>query len=111
MNKEETVLRIGKQVMEDFKNTYSFIEYFPDTFKVFPPKPDEIYPDYRDLWAVFVDVPNRQFGGTSSFAVYIKDETMEPFMFHDGGAEGRTPDIKIIVKNGKYHIGEPLKNI
>lgn len=35
---------------------------------------------------------------------------MQPFMFHDGGAEGRTPNLTIIKKNGKYTIGDIWKN-
>jgi len=31
-------------------------------------------------------------------------------MFHDGGAEGRTPDLQIIKKDGKYIIGNEWKN-
>ena len=62
-----------------------------------------------DVWEVFVDVPQEQFGGTGPFSIAFKDETMEPFMFHDGGAEGRTPDLEIIKKDGKYIIGNEWK--
>lgn len=30
-------------------------------------------------------------------------------MFHDGGEEGRTPNLKIIKKNEKYTIGDEWK--
>lgn len=52
---------------------------------------------------------DEQFGGYGIFSIYFKDETMEPFMFHDGGAEGRTPDLQVVKKNGKYTIGDEWK--
>lgn len=106
MDKKEKVIEISKQILKNFER-----EYFPDTFKV--SSPEEVKEwwgnDLKfqfDVWEVFIDVPDEQFGGTSVFSIYFKDDPLEPFMFHDGGAEGRTPNLEIIKKNGKYEIGD-----
>lgn len=107
MEKEKIALEKAIQVLGDFRK-----EYFSDSFKVYNPEKVENNSYYQfpyNVWEIFVDVPQEQFGGTGLFSIYIKDETMEPFMFHDGGAEGRTPDLEILKKKGKYVIGEEWK--
>jgi len=104
VEKEKIALEKAIQVLGDFRK-----EYFSDSFKVYNPEKVENNSYYQfsyNVWEIFVDVPQEQFWGTGLFSIYIKDETMEPFMFHDGGAEGRVPDLEILKKNGKYVIGE-----
>ena len=109
MNKKEIALEKAKQVLSDFKRD----NYFPDTFHINTPEKVKERKYSRsfsfDVWEIWVDVPQEQFGGTGLFSIYIKDETMEPFIFHDGGAEGRTPDLEILKKDGKYVIGNEWK--
>lgn len=102
MEKEELLKQKSIEVLEDFKR-----QYFEETFQVFSPeKLKELgYNFDYEVWKIFIDVPDEQFGGQSPFYIYFKNETMEPFMFHDGGAEGRVPDLAIIKKDGKYEIG------
>jgi hypothetical protein len=108
MDKEKKIIEISKQILKDFER-----EYFDNTFKVFRPidvKKRTYYIFSYDVWEIFINVPDEQFGGTGVFSMYFKDETMEPFMFHDGGAEGRTPDLEILMKDGKYLIGDVWEN-
>lgn len=107
MEKEKKLVEESKKILNDFKR-----EFFENTFKIFSPqKLKELEYEFEfGVWKVFVSVPDEQFGGQSPFSIYFKDETMEPFMFHDGGAEGRTPDLQIIKKDGKYIIGNEWKN-
>lgn len=108
MNKEETAVEKAKKVLGDFKRTYN-----ENTIKVFSPEKLKEWGTYKylfDVWKVFIDVPDEQFGGESPFCIAIKDETMEPFMFHDGGAPGRVPELEIIKKNGNYSIGDVWVN-
>ena len=107
MDKKERIIEISKKILEDFGR-----EYFEDTFDLRSPQELKGLGDYEysyDIWKVFVKVPDEQFGGKSPFSICFKDEDIEPFMFHDGGAEGRTPDLKILKKNGKYVIGDEWK--
>lgn len=107
MEKEKKVIEISKQILNDFDR-----KYFEDTFKIFKPvevKKHTYYNFQYDVWEIFIDVPDEQFGSTGVFSIYFKDENLEPFMFHDGGAEGRTLDLEIIKKNGKYIIGDEWK--
>lgn len=107
MDKEKQLVEIAKKILKDLKK-----EYFPDTFKVFSPQKLKDWGTYEynfDVWEVFVDVPQEQFGGIGPFSISFKDDTIEPFMFHDGGAEGRVPNLEIIKKNGKYEIGNEWK--
>lgn len=106
MMTEEILRQKSKKVLEDFNR-----EYLEDTFQFFSPqKLKELGYDFSyDVWKIFINVPDEQFGGHSPFSICFKDETMEPFMFHDGGAEGRVPDLEIIKKNGKYTIGNEWK--
>ena len=99
MDKEEKLIETSKKILIDFGR-----EFFEDTFKIFSPQSLRNWGTYKydyDVWEVFVDVPDEQFGGQSPFSICFKDETMEPFMFHDGGAPGRTPYLEILKKNGK----------
>lgn len=108
MEKEKKLIEISKKILNDYGR-----EFFENTFKIFSPQKLKDWGTYEydfDVWEVFVDVPDDQFGGQSPFSISFKDETMEPFMFHDGGAEGRTPDLEIIKKDGKYIIGNEWKN-
>lgn len=108
MDKKEKLVQISKQILNDFGR-----EYFENTFNLYSPqelKDRGTYDFTYDVWKVFVDVPDEQFGGQSPFSICFKEETMEPFMFHDFGAEGRTPDLEVIKKNGKYIIGDEWKN-
>lgn len=108
MVREEILIEKAKQVLKDFKR-----DFFEDTFKIFSPKDLKKIGQYEfsfDVWEVFVDVPDEQFGGQSPFSIYFKDENMKPFMFHDGGAPGRVPDLEIIKTNGKYTIGKEWVN-
>ncbi|WP_230848047.1 hypothetical protein [Myroides odoratus] len=104
--KEKKLIEVSKKVLQDFNRAF-----FDDTFKVFNPKKiNELEYNFGfDVWKVFVHVPDEQFGGQSPFSICFRDDTMEPFMFHDGGAEGRTPDLEILKKSGKYVIGEEWK--
>lgn len=107
MEKEKKIIEISKQILKDFGR-----EYFEDTFDLRSPKELKDWGAYEysfDVWKIYVNVPDEQFGGQSPFSICFKDETMEPFMFHDGGAPGRTPDLTIIKKNGKYAIGDEWK--
>ncbi|PUB28107.1 hypothetical protein C8J95_10851 [Elizabethkingia sp. YR214] len=109
MDKTKKIIEISKKILKDFNR-----EYEEDSFTIF--KPEEIknrkfsrtYP--YDVWEILIRVPQEQFGGTGVFSIYFKDETMEPFKFHDGGAPGRVPDLEILKKNGKYVIGDEWKN-
>ncbi|MDE5438009.1 hypothetical protein KRE40_07800 [Elizabethkingia meningoseptica] len=107
MDKTKKIIEISKKILKDFNRVF-----FEDTFKVFSPQDikDWGHNFNFDAWKVFVDVPNEQFGGQAPFSICFKDETMEPFMFHDGGTEGRTPNLEILKKNGKYVIGDEWKN-
>ncbi|MDM1046623.1 hypothetical protein HX004_17605 [Myroides sp. 1354] len=108
MEKDKIALDKAKQVLNDFKRD----NFLSDSFKVFNPeevKKITVFNFSQNIWKVVVSVPQEQFGGTGLFSIYIKDETMEPFMFHDGGAEGRVPFLNILSKNGKYVIGEEWK--
>lgn len=107
MNKEDKIIAISKQILKDFER-----EYIEKPFKIFKPvetKKHTYYNFQYDVWEIFIDVPDEQFGSTGVFSIYFKDENLEPFMFHDGGAPGRVPDLKIIKKNGKYTIGDEWK--
>lgn len=108
MDKEQIIVEKSKNILIDFGR-----EFKDESFKVF--KPDEVkknnyYNFQYDVWEIFINVPDEQFGGFGIFSIYFIGETMEPFMFHDGAAEGRTPNLKIIKKNGKYEIGDEWKN-
>lgn len=109
MEKEKQIIEISKQILKDFER-----EYFPDTFKVYTSEKlkewwgKDKFP--YNVWEVTTLVPDEQFGSSGVFSIYFKDDTLEPLMFHDGGAEGRTPDLTIIKKNGKYIIGDEWKN-
>ncbi|WP_312923828.1 hypothetical protein [Empedobacter brevis] len=109
MKKEKKIIEISKKNLKDFGR-----EYFPDTIKIRLPKElkewyGANYPFDFDVSRILIGVPDEQFGSTGVFSIYFKDENLEPFMFHDGGAEGRTPNLKIIKKNGKYTIGDEWK--
>lgn len=107
MEKEKILIEKSIKVLEDFNRVF-----FEDTFKIFSPQKLKDWGTYKysfDVWEVFVNVPDEQFGGQSPFSICFNDETMEPFMFHDGGAPGRTPDLEIIKKEGKYTIGDIWK--
>ena len=108
MEKGKKIIEISKQILKDFSR-----KYFEDSFKVYTPeKVNEWWSNNKypyDVWEVTILVPDEQFGSSGIFKVCFKDETLEPFMFHDGGAEGRTPNLKIIKKNGKYVIGDEWK--
>lgn len=107
MDKKEKIVEISKKILKDFGR-----EFFENTFDLRSPKELKDWGTYEflfDVWIVYVDVSDEQFGGKSPFSICFKDETMEPFMFHDGGAPGRTPDLEIVKKNGKYAIGDEWK--
>ena len=107
MEKEKKLIETSKNILNDFGR-----EFFEDTFKIFSPQNLKDWGTYKyhyDVWEVFVNVPDEQFGGQSPFSISFKDDTMEPFMFHDSGAPGRTPDLEILKKNGKYIIGDEWK--
>jgi|GEM_PF-2238984 len=107
--KGQEIIEIAKTVLKDFNRN----NYVPDSFRIFPPEKvekRERSPFSFDSWEVAVKVPDEQWvGALSFFAIFIKDETMEPFMFWDGGAEGRTLKLEIVKKNGKYTIGKEWK--
>jgi hypothetical protein len=107
MDKEKKIIDISKQILKDFGRVF-----FEDEFKIFTPKKlQELEYNFEfNTWKIFIEVPQEQFGGRGYFSICFKDETMEPFMFHDGGAEGRTPDLEILMKDGKYVIGDVWKN-
>lgn len=108
MDREKKLIEISKQILKDFER-----EYFPDTLKVYSPeKVKEWWGNDKYSYNVFevtALVPDEQFGGTGVFLICFKDENLDPFMFHDGGAEGRVPKLEIIKKNGKYTIGAEWK--
>lgn len=109
MEKEKKIIEISKQILKDFGR-----EYFPDTIKIKPPKElkewyGTDYPFDFDVSRILIGVPDEQFGSTGVFSIYFKDDTLEPIKFNDGGAGGRTPDLTIIKKNGKYVIGDEWK--
>lgn len=109
MEKEKKIIETSKQILKDFGR-----EFFEDSFKVRNPKQlrEWLGNDYMfqfDVWKLLIGVPDEQFGSTGVFSIYFKDENLEPFMFHDGGAEGRVPDLEILKKNGKYIIGDEWK--
>ena len=107
MEKETILIEISKQILKDFRR-----EFFEDEFKIFSPQKLKDRGNYEysnDVWEIFIEVPHEQFGGRGYFLICFKDDKLEPFMFHDGGAEGRTPDLTIIKKNGKYIIGDEWK--
>lgn len=104
MEKDKKAIEISKKILTDFGRVY-----FEDTFKVYSPKKvKELNIDQFnfDVLETIVNVPDEQFGGQSPYFIFFKNDTLEPFMFHDSGAEGRTPNLKIIKKNGKYEIGD-----
>ncbi|WP_282786490.1 hypothetical protein [Flavobacterium croceum] len=104
MEKEKEVIEISKKILKDFGR-----KYFEDTFKVYTPqkvKELDIDKFNYDVWETVVNVPDEQFGGQSPYFIFFKADTLEAFMFHDSGAEGRTPNLEIIKKNGKYEIGD-----
>lgn len=104
MDKQKIIIEISKKILLDFRR-----EYFEDSFDIRSPKELKDLGDYNytfDIWKIFINVPDEQFGGKSPFSINFKDETMEPFSFQDGGAPGRTSELKIIKKNGKYAIGD-----
>lgn len=108
MDKIKKIIEISKKVLSDLGR-----EYFEDTFKIYTPqKVKELGIDKFnfDVWETIVDVPDEQFGGQSPYFIFFKDDTLEPFKFHDGGAPGRVPDLEILKKNGKYVIGDEWKN-
>jgi len=110
MEKVKKLIEISKQILKDFER-----EFFEDTFDLRSPKELKEWwgDDYKfqfDVWYVYIKVPHEQFGGQGTFLICFKDENLEPFMFHDFGAPGRTPDLTIIKKNGKYAIGDEWKN-
>ncbi len=107
MEKEKKIIETSKKILNDFVREFKL-----DSFKIFGPdevKKKKYYNFQYNVWEVFVNVTDEQFGGYGIFSLYFKDETMEPFMFHDGGAEGRTPDLQVVKKNGKYTIGDEWK--
>lgn len=108
MEKEKKLIETSKKILNDFGR-----EYFDDTFDLRSPQELKDWGTYEysyDVWYVYVKVPHEQFGGQGTFLICFKDETLEPFMFHDFGAPGRTPDLEILKKNGKYTIGDEWKN-
>jgi hypothetical protein len=108
MELENKLITISKKILNDFGR-----EFFENTFKFFSPQELKERGTYKynyDVWEVFVNVPDEQFGGQSPFSICFKEETMEPFMFHDFGAPGRTPYLTVIKKNGKYVIGDVWRN-
>lgn len=107
METQEVLIEKAKDILQDFGR-----EFFEETFKVYTPhkiKELDIDKFNFDVWKVVVQVPDEQFGGQSPYFIFFKEDTLEPFMFHDGGAEGRTPDLEILKKNGKYVIGDEWK--
>lgn len=104
---EKKLTEISKQILKDFGR-----EYFEETFKVYTPqkvKELDIEKFNYDVWETIVNVPDEQFGGQSPYFIFFKADTLEPFMFHDSGAEGRTPYLEILKKNGKFIIGDEWK--
>jgi len=107
MDKEKILIETSKKILNDFGR-----EFFEDTFKIFTPQKLKDRGNYEyaiDVWEIFVNVPDEQFGGQSPFLICFKDDALEPFMFHDGGAPGRVPDLEVLKKNGKYIIGDEWK--
>ncbi|TXF79488.1 hypothetical protein [Chryseobacterium sp.] len=107
MEKEKILLEKSKKFLQDVNR-----QYFENTFKIYAPqkvKDLNIDKFNFEVWETIVNVPDEQFGGQSPYFIFFRNDTLEPFMFHDSGAEGRTPNLEILQKNGKYEIGDEWK--
>ncbi|HRP88994.1 MAG TPA: hypothetical protein PKX92_03050 [Edaphocola sp.] len=101
---KEQVIEKAKKILTELNYDW----YFENTIKIFNSENKEYYfEEYGggEKWCFIANAPSEQFANRNDaiIGLIINDDTLDPFIVFDTAC-GRSFDLKVSQKNGKYFI-------